>query len=116
MHDDVLARLRRVLGADHHDTLVAASALAITLRQSGDHRGALEIERDVLARRRGTLGEDHPDTLSAAYAMGSTLHSLGDHAASREIAQDVLSAVGGCWGRTTRTRWKRQKGWASCSG
>jgi hypothetical protein len=40
MHEDTLARYRRVFGDDHPDTLRSAASLAMTLRDLGDHQAA----------------------------------------------------------------------------
>jgi hypothetical protein len=63
LDEDTLARMRRVLGEDHPDTLNSASNLAGHLRALGDDQAARDLDEDTLARRRRVLGGDgHPDT------------------------------------------------------
>jgi hypothetical protein len=55
---EVLAERKRVLGAEHPDTLVAADNLARTLEDQGKRAEAEEIEREVLAVRKRVLGAE----------------------------------------------------------
>ena len=69
MQREVLAVRKRVLGAEHPDTLTTASNLAASLSDQGKHAGAEEMLREVLAVRKRVLGAEHPDTLAAASDM-----------------------------------------------
>jgi hypothetical protein len=55
---EVLAERKRVLGAEHPDTLVAADNLARTLADQGKRAEAEEMEREVLAVRKRVLGAE----------------------------------------------------------
>ena len=88
--DGELARRRRDLGADHPDTLAAASNLAVSLRAAGEYQAARELGEDTLARRR-VLGEDHPDTLSSASGLAISLRAVSEHQAARELDEDTLA-------------------------
>ena len=66
MQRGVLAVRRRVLGADHPDTLTTANNLAISLSHQGKHAEAEEMLREVLAVQKRMPGADHPDTLTTA--------------------------------------------------
>ena len=55
---EVLAERKRVLGAEHPDTQVAADNLARTLADQGKRAEAEEIEREVLAVRKRVLGAE----------------------------------------------------------
>ncbi|WP_290056041.1 tetratricopeptide repeat protein, partial [Amycolatopsis solani] len=83
--EDTLARSERVLGADHPDTLVSASNLAVDLRELGEYQRARELDEDTFARRRRVLGEDHPDTLVSADNLAVDLRELGEHHRAREL-------------------------------
>jgi hypothetical protein len=78
LHQDILARRRRVLGEDHPDTLRSANRLAIDLSNLGEHRAARDLNEDTLARRRRVLGGDHPSTLSSASNLAADLRALGE--------------------------------------
>ena len=62
----MLARRRRILGADDPDTLLSAHNLAVTLYLEGDVAGGRRLLADTVARRRRVLGADHPDTVFTA--------------------------------------------------
>ena len=61
---------KRVLGAEHPDTLTAASNLAASLKSQEKYDEAEKMEREVLAVRKWVLGVAHPDTLSTAGNLG----------------------------------------------
>jgi hypothetical protein len=71
--------MRRVLGEDHPQTLVAADSLADTLRELGQYERARELGEDTLARMRRVLGEDHPRTLRAADSLAPAGSTLREH-------------------------------------
>ena len=60
MELDTLERRRRVLGADHPDTLRSAYNVAASLHELGEYIRANDITRTVLQRRRQIFGDDHP--------------------------------------------------------
>ena len=62
LNQDTLARRRRILGDDHHDTLCSANSLAVDLIALSDLHAARMLTQDTLTRRRRVLGDDHPDT------------------------------------------------------
>jgi len=68
---EVLAVRKRVLGAEHPDTLTAAGNLAASLSDQGKYDEAEKIEREVLAVRKRVLGADHPETLTTAGDLGA---------------------------------------------
>jgi hypothetical protein len=74
--EDALARMRRVLGDDHPQTLIAADSLVATLRDLGQHERARQLGEDALARMRRVLGDDHPHTLDAARSLAAAQTNL----------------------------------------
>ena len=78
LDQDTLDRRRRVLGADHPETLRSASNLAIDLRVLGEVQAARDLDQDTLDRYRRVLGEDHPDTLRSASNLAADLRALGE--------------------------------------
>ncbi len=91
LHEDTVARYRRVFGQDHPGTLATASNLAIDLTNLGEHQAARKLDEDILARYRRLLGDDHPDTLDAASNLAADLANLGDFQAARKLDEDILA-------------------------
>ena len=91
LHEDILARSRRVYGEDRVETFAFAAALSADLTKLGDYQAACELDEDILARTRRVLGEDHPDTLRAASNLAVDLRTLGDYQAARELYEDTLA-------------------------
>ena len=60
---EVLGALKRVLGAEHPDTLATEGNLAVSLRGQGKYAEAEALGREVLGVRKRVLGAEHPDTL-----------------------------------------------------
>ena len=64
MQREVLAVSKRVLGAEHPDTLMTAGNLALSLSGQGKYDEAVAMQREVLAVKQRVLGAEHPDTLN----------------------------------------------------
>jgi Tetratricopeptide repeat len=86
---DTLARLRRVLGDDHAQTMASALNLASDLRRLGEVEAARDLDADTLARLRRVLGDDHPRTLTSASNLAADLERLGDHHAAAALRAEV---------------------------
>jgi hypothetical protein len=91
LNQDILTRVRRLLGDDHPNTLKSAADLAIDLRGLGEFKQALQLEEDVLARSRRIYGEDHPYSLAAANNLANGLNLLGEYQQARELNEDTLA-------------------------
>jgi hypothetical protein len=91
MHEDTLARERRVLGEDHHRALTSATHLALCLFALGEYHAARELDEDTLARERRVLGEDHPLTLYTASNRAGDRSELGEYRAARDLSEDTLA-------------------------
>ena len=66
-----VATRRRVLGADHPDTLSAVNELANLYWFQDRFVEAEPLFLDVIERRSRVLGEEHVDTLKASYDLAS---------------------------------------------
>ena len=66
----VLAIQRRVLGAEHLDTLQSMNNLAEDLRGLGDLATACSLNEETLDTRRRVLGPEHPNTLESMEQLG----------------------------------------------
>jgi len=68
---EVLAVMKRVLGAEHSDTLTTAGNLADSLSRQEKYDEAEKMEREVLAVIQRLLGAEHPHTLTTRGQSGS---------------------------------------------
>lgn len=91
VHQDALARMRRVLGEDHLETLACADALACDLYHLGQYEPARQLYQDTLARARRVLGEDHPHTLATASNLADVLREMGEVESARQVHEDTLT-------------------------
>ena len=60
---DILADQKRMLGADHPDTLAVRMGLALAYQRAGRTAEAVLLFEQTLADRERVLGADHPETL-----------------------------------------------------
>ena len=61
----VIETRKKVLGAEHPDTLTSMANLASTYRNQGRWKEAEELEVQVMEVSKKILGEEHPDTLTS---------------------------------------------------
>ena len=90
LHEEALAISRRVLGAEHPDTLTSINNLANTLFAQGDLAGARKLQEETLTIRRRVLGPEHPHTSVSAWNLFRTLYDLGDREAARAVLDGDL--------------------------
>ncbi|KAJ6492168.1 hypothetical protein C8R45DRAFT_928474 [Mycena sanguinolenta] len=88
----VLEKRRRLLGADHLETLHAMNNLGWTYYCQGDFEKAKELQDVVLEKRRGLLGEDHPDTQLALRNLADVV--IRNFRDVSESCKDQLHALG----------------------
>jgi hypothetical protein len=93
---ETLERMRRLLGDDSANTLLAMRNLANLHAEMGRNDLALPLYRDALQRSRRVLGSRHPDTLNTMQSMGGLLCKLGDElgddtAAGIELLEEVVA-------------------------
>jgi WD40 repeat protein len=85
---EVAERQKKVLGAEHPDTLTSIANLASTYRNQGQWKEAEELEVQVIETSLRVLGEEHPDTLTSMANLASTYKSQGrGHEAARLDSQ-----------------------------
>ena len=87
--ENLVEEWTRRLGADHRDTLRAATELVWALRDLGDYRRLRPLVDDTLTRQINTLGHDDPDTLRSAADLAVVLSVLGHPQRAEEIERDV---------------------------
>jgi Tetratricopeptide repeat len=71
LYEELLPAVRRVLGADHPDTLSARKQIAGFTAHTGDVAGALRLYGELLSDQARVLGADHPDTLLTRSVIAS---------------------------------------------
>lgn len=67
----------KLSSAEHPDTLVAMSWLAVTFRLSGKLDLAADLQEQILERRKCALGKDHQVTLTAMHNLALTYRFQG---------------------------------------
>ncbi|MYU32454.1 tetratricopeptide repeat protein, partial [Streptomyces sp. SID8358] len=77
MHEDTLARRRRVLGEDHPDTLVSFNSVAVILHSLRLYPEAVELLQDARARFLRVHGVHHPDTTQITRNLAASLRAMG---------------------------------------
>ncbi len=83
---------RRVLGADHPDTLQSMDSLAVFYQHAGRYDEAEKLQAETVAGRRRVLGEQHPDTLLSKSELATVYESQGRYPESEKLWNDVLTA------------------------
>ena len=90
MEREVLAVRKRVLGAEHPDTLTAAGNLASFLLRQRKHAESEKMHREVLAVMQRLLGAEHPRTLTSAQNLASSLLRQGKQDEGVAMLREVL--------------------------
>ena len=68
---------KKLLGAEHPDTLTAMANLASTYRNQGRWNEAEQLEVQVMDMRKKLLGAEHPHTLTFMGNLASTYRNQG---------------------------------------
>jgi hypothetical protein len=93
-HEDELSvreaelSMRRRLGADEYELLVAQGNLACTYRSLGRLEDALRLRRDVYSASLRLDGEEHQDTLLEANNYAALLNQLERFHRSQQLRVD----------------------------
>ena len=87
------ARLERVLGPEHPDTLAARDNLALWTGEAGDAAGARDQYAALLPVLERVLGAEHPDTLTARANLARWTGEAGDAAGARDQYAALLPVL-----------------------
>ncbi|EED12700.1 kinesin, putative [Talaromyces stipitatus ATCC 10500] len=79
---------KRVLGAEHPDTLTSMANLASTYRNQGRWKEAEELLVQVMETMTRVLGVEHPYTLSSMANLASTLKEQGRRAEAIDLLRN----------------------------
>jgi non-specific serine/threonine protein kinase/serine/threonine-protein kinase len=82
---------RRVLGADHPDTLQSMDSLAVFYSQAGRYSEAEKLQTETVEGRRRVLGKEHRLTLESEDQLAGVYESQGRYPESEKLWNDVLT-------------------------
>jgi tetratricopeptide (TPR) repeat protein len=83
----VMETRKRVLGAEHLDTLTSMANLASTYRNQGRWKEAEELEVQVMETRKRVLGAEHPSTLTSMNNLAFMWKELGQDAEAIKLME-----------------------------
>jgi lipopolysaccharide biosynthesis regulator YciM len=89
--EECLAKMKRVLGEDHPDTLTSLNNLAGLFESKGEYDRALPLYEECLAKRKRVLGEDHPDTLTSLDNLAFLFESKGEYDRALPLFEECLA-------------------------
>jgi tetratricopeptide (TPR) repeat protein len=84
---------KRVLGAEHPDTLSNANNLALSLSNQGKDAEAERIQREVLGVQKRVLGTEHRSTLTSANNLASYLSKQGKYTEAERMLHAALASL-----------------------
>jgi tetratricopeptide (TPR) repeat protein len=87
---EVSETMKRVLGAEHPDTLTSMANLASMYQYQARWKEAEELDVQVLETRRRVLGAEHPDTLTSMNNLASTYRKQGRWKEAEELFVQVI--------------------------
>ena len=87
----LLTAFRRLVGADHENTLMVAMNLGMALRNQGKNSEAEAVIRDTLLRMLRVLGSEHEHALRAASELATALSDQGKYTEAATLLRDTLA-------------------------
>ena len=81
---------KKLLGAEHPDTLNSMANLAITYRMQGRWNEAELLEVQVMDMRKKLLGAEHPDTLTSMASLAITYGNQGRWNEAEQLEVQVI--------------------------
>jgi len=87
---EVMETRKRILGAEHPDTLASMANLASTYQNQGRWKEAEELEVQVMETRKRVLGAEHPDTLTSMNNLAFTRKEQGRVAEAIELMEECV--------------------------
>ncbi|TJZ56911.1 tetratricopeptide repeat protein [Streptomyces piniterrae] len=90
---DLVVDLERVLGPDHHTTLVGRYELALWRGRAGDPAAAVHGLTEVVRDLKGALGDDDAETLTGRQSLALWRHIAGDAAGAAADFADLVPAL-----------------------
>jgi Tfp pilus assembly protein PilF len=90
MHRRALVASKKVLGAEHPDTLISINSLGLVLNRQGEYDEAEMMHRRALVAREKVLGAEHPSTLISVNNLGLVLDRQGKYDKAEVIHRRAL--------------------------
>jgi tetratricopeptide repeat protein len=87
----VMETRKRVLGAEHPDTLTSMANLASTNRNQGRWKEAEDLEVQVMETRMRVPGQEHPDTLMAMWNLSANWKAAGHSTKAVQLLQKCVA-------------------------
>ena len=87
----VWEKRKKLLGAEHPDTLSSMANLAVTYSDQGNLNEAEQLEVQVLDMRKKVLGAEHPDTLTSMENLAGTYSRQGNSKEAEHLEIHVLN-------------------------
>jgi len=84
---------RRVLGADHPDTLKSMAELASTLLEEGQDVESEKLQRETWILRQKVLGPRDKATLASAVNLASTLNTQGRYTEAEKMEREAYISL-----------------------
>jgi tetratricopeptide (TPR) repeat protein len=95
LREEILAAQKRLLPADHPDTLGSMLDLASSYGRLGRHAEALKLYEEALAAQKRVLPADHPDTLLSMGGVAISLVELDRGAEAVPIIDECVTRAAG---------------------
>ena len=86
----VMEMRKKLLGAEHPDTITSIANIASTYWKQGRWNEAEKLEVEVMEMRKKLLGVEHPDTLTSIANLASTYHSQGRWNKAEQLDVQVI--------------------------
>jgi tetratricopeptide (TPR) repeat protein len=88
IYRELIEGRRRILGADHPDTLAAMSGLAMVIARDRPAEGE-KLLRDVVDGFQRRLGAEHPETLKATSKLASAIQRQGRYGEAARLYDET---------------------------
>jgi hypothetical protein len=87
----VMDMRKKLLGAEHPDTITSMANLASTYQNQGRWNEAEQLEIQVMDMRKKLLGAEHPDTLTSMANLASTYQKQGRWNEAEQLKFEVTN-------------------------
>ena len=91
LYIQIIEMRKKVLGADHLDTLLSMASLAITYRNQGKWKEAEQLGIQVMDMKKRLLGEEDPHTLSSMADLANTYRNQGRWKEAEHLEVQVMN-------------------------
>ena len=86
----VMDMRKKLLGAEHPDTLTSMANLTLTYHDQGRWKEAEQLDIQVMDKRKKLLGAEHPDTIDSMGSLARTYRDLGRWSEAEKLEIHVM--------------------------